>query len=53
MSPVKTFEMYQAEKGSQWKGKVPKKRTENTYKKEEVTISIGLMNGMKKKIKSR
>ena len=43
MSPVKSFELYKAEKGSQWKEKVSKKRTENTYKKEEVTISIGLM----------
>ena len=39
MSPVNSFEIYKAEKGSQWKGKVSKKRTENTYNKEEVTIS--------------
>ena len=53
ISPVKSFEMYKAEKGSQWKGKVSKKRTENTYKKEEVTISIGLMewNDKESKIK--
>ena len=40
--------MYKAEKGSQWKGKVSKKRTEDTYKKEEVTKSIGLMEQNKK-----
>ena len=33
MSPVKSFEMSKAEKGSQWKEKVSRKRTENTYKK--------------------
>ena len=55
MSPVNSFEIYKAEKGSQWKGKVSKKRTENTYKKEEVTISIGLMewNEKESKIKVR
>ena len=55
MSPVNSFEIYKAEKGSQWKGKVSKKTTENTYKKEEVTISIGLMewNGKESKIKVR
>ena len=55
MSPVNSFEIYKAEKGSQWKGKVSKKRTENTYKKEEVTISIGLMewNEKESKIKIR
>ena len=42
MSPVNYFGIYKAEKGSQWKGKVSKERTENTYKKEELTISIGL-----------
>ena len=48
MYPVKSFEMYKAEKRSQWKGKVSRKRMENTCKKEDVTISIGLWNGMKK-----
>ena len=52
MSPVKSFEMYKEEKGSQLKGKVSKKRTENTYKKEEVTLSIGLMEWNEKKAKS-
>ena len=55
MSPVNSSEICKAEKGSQWKGKVSKKRTENTYKKEEVTISIGLMewNEKESKIKVR
>ena len=30
MSPVNSFEVYKAEKGSQWKGEVSKKRIENT-----------------------
>ena len=51
MSPVKSFEMYKAEKGSQSKGKVSKKRTENTYKKEQVTISIRLMEWNEKENK--
>ena len=55
ISPVNSFEIYKTEKGSQWKGKVSKKRTENSYKKEEVTISIGLMewNEKESKIKVR
>ena len=51
MSPVKSLEMYKAEKGSQWKGKVSRKKTENTYKKKEVAISIGLMERNEKESK--
>ena len=51
MSPVNSFEIYKAEKGSQWKGKVSKERTENTYKKEELTISIGLIEWNEKESK--
>ena len=55
MSPVNSFEIYKAEKGSRCKGKVSKKRTENTYKNKEVIISIGLMewNEKESKIKVR
>ena len=55
MSPVNSFEIYKGEKGSQWKAKVSKKRTENTYKNKGVIISIGLMewNEKESKIKVR
>ena len=56
MFPVNSFEIYKAEKGSQWKEKVSKRRTEKEHlKKEEVTISIGLMewNEKESKIKVR
>ena len=55
MPLVNSFEISKAEKGSQGKGKVSKKRTENTYKKEEIIISIGLMewNEKESKIKVR
>ena len=43
--------MYKAEKGLQQKGKVSRKRMGNTYKKEEVTISIGLMEWNEKETK--
>ena len=51
MSHVKSFEMYKAEKGSQWKGKVSRKITGDTCKKEELTISIGLMGWNEKETK--
>ena len=33
MSPVNSFEICKAEKGSQWKGKVSKKRTKHLQKR--------------------